>query len=167
MGRPGEGEIAQFRIEHGLAGVKRLVARCLELEPDPADVQVVLETRHGQLVEALADAWFTVLPVNPDLVARRRGPAKKKERRQDTRICCLLALNAYLDLRKLILHGETGTDLSAIARDDGRAVRDERRIGNQLRATCLRFSPPRSTSPPATWAHRCSSCWNAGPRLRR
>jgi polyisoprenoid-binding protein YceI len=36
---------------------------------------VVLETRHGLLVEALVDAGFTVVPVNPDLVApARSGP---------------------------------------------------------------------------------------------
>ena len=52
LGRPGEGVIEQFRIEHGPAGVARLTARCLELEPDPAEVLVVLETRHGLLVEA-------------------------------------------------------------------------------------------------------------------
>jgi len=79
LGRPGTGAVERFRIEHGPAGVARLVARCLEVEPDPAEVRVVLETRHGLLVEALVDAGFTVLPVNPDLVARRRGPAKKKE----------------------------------------------------------------------------------------
>src|SRR6266699_4935482 len=43
LGRPGEGVIGQFRIEHGPAGVARLVARCLELEPDPAAVRGVLE----------------------------------------------------------------------------------------------------------------------------
>jgi hypothetical protein len=79
LGVPGKGVTGQFRIDHGPAGVARLVARCAELEPDPAEVRVVLETRHGLLVEALADAGFTVLPVNPDLVARRRGPAKKKD----------------------------------------------------------------------------------------
>jgi len=141
LGRPGEGVIEQFRIEHGPAGVQRLVARCLELEPDPADVRVVLETRHGLLVEALVDAGFTVLPVNPDLVARRRGPAKKKDDAEDARICCLLALDAYLDLRKLIPHGETGAELRAIARDDERAARDERRIGNRLRADLLAVFP--------------------------
>jgi hypothetical protein len=141
LGRPGEGVIEQFRIEHGPAGVQRLVARCLELEPDPAEVRAVLETRHGLLVEALADAGFTVLPVNPDLVARRRGPAKKKDDAEDARICCLLALDAYLDLRKLIPHGETGTELRAIARDDERAARDERRIGNRLRADLLAVFP--------------------------
>jgi hypothetical protein len=141
LGRPGEGVIEQFRIEHGPAGVGRLVARCLELEPDPAEVRVVLETRHGLLVEALADAGFTVLPVNPDLVARRRGPAKKKDDAEDARICCLLALDQYAELRKLIPHGETGTELRAIARDDERAARDERRIGNRLRADLLAVFP--------------------------
>jgi transposase/transposase IS116/IS110/IS902 family protein len=141
LGRPGEGVIEQFRIEHGPAGVARLTARCLELEPDPAEVRVVLETRHGLLVEALADAGFTVLPVNPDLVARRRGPARKKDDAEDARICCLLALDAYLGLRKLIPHGETGAELRAIARDDERAARDERRIGNRLRADLLAVFP--------------------------
>ena len=141
LGRPGGGVIEQFRIEHGPAGVTRLVTRCLELEPDPAEVRVVLETRHGLLVEALVDAGFTVLPVNPDLVARRRGPAKKKDDAEDARICCLLALDAYLDLRKLIPHGQAGAELRAIARDDERAARDERRIGNRLRADLLAVFP--------------------------
>lgn len=141
LGIPGRGVTEQFRIEHGQAGVQRLVARCLELEPDPAEVRVVLETRHGLLVEALVDAGFTVLPVNPDLVARRRGPAKKKDDSEDARICALMALDAYLDLRRLIPHGEAGTELRAIARDDDRAARDERRIGNRLRADLLAAFP--------------------------
>ena len=114
IGQPGKGVIEQFRIEHGPAGVGRLVARCLELEPDPAEVRVVLETRHGLLVEALADAGFTVLPVNPDLVARRRGPAKKKDDAEDARICCLLALDS--------LPGAAEADPAR--RDRRRAARD-------------------------------------------
>ncbi len=141
LGVPGKGVVDQFRVEHGPSGVSRLVTRCLELEPDPAEVRVVLETRHGLLVEALVDAGFTVLPVNPDLVARRRGPAKKKDDAEDARICCLMALDSYLDLRKLIPHGEIGAELRAIARDDERAARDERRIGNRLRADLLAVFP--------------------------
>jgi transposase len=141
LGVPGKGVIEQFRFDHGPAGVQRLVGRCLELEPDPAEVRVVLETRHGLLVEALMDAGFTVLPVNPDLVARRRGPAKKKDDSEDARICCLMALDAYLNLRQLVPHGEAGTELRAIARDDERAARDERRIGNRLRADLLAVFP--------------------------
>jgi transposase len=141
LGRPGEGVIEQFRIDHTAAGVGRLVARCLELETDPADVRIVLETRHGLLVETLADAGFTVLPVNPDLVARRRGPAKKKDDAEDARICCLLALDQFLELRKLIPHGDLAGELRAIARDDERAARDERRLLNRLRADLLATFP--------------------------
>jgi transposase len=141
LGLPGKGVITQFRIEHGPTGVARLIARCLELEPDPAEIRVVLETRHGLLVEALVDAGFTVLPVNPDLVARRRGPAKKKDDAEDARICCLLALDQHTELRKLIPHGELGAELRAIARDDDRAARDERRLGNRLRADLLAVYP--------------------------
>lgn len=141
LGRLGKGVVEQFRIDHGVEGVARLVARCLELEPDPAEVRVVIETRHGLLVEALVDAGFTVLPVNPDLVARRRGPAKKKDDAEDARICCLLALDTYTELRALIPHGEMGAELRAIARDDVRAARDERRLGNRLRADLLAVFP--------------------------
>jgi hypothetical protein len=52
-----------------------------------------------------------------------------------------MALGAYLDLRQLIPHGEAGTELRAIARDDERAARDERRIGNWLRAGLLAVFP--------------------------
>jgi transposase len=141
LGVPGKGVIEEFRIDHSPAGIARLVARCVALESDPAEVRVVLETRHGLLVEALLDAGFTVLPVNPDLVARRRGPARKKDDAEDARICCLLALDQYAELRKLIPHGELGAELRAIARDDDRAARDERRLGNRLRADLLAVFP--------------------------
>jgi transposase len=133
--------VQQFRVDHTAAGVDRLIARCLELEPDPAEVRVVLETRHGLLVEALVDAGFTVLPVNPDLVARRRGPAKKKDDAEDARICCLLALDQFIELRKLIPHGDLAGELRSIARDDERAARDERRLLNRLRADLLTTFP--------------------------
>lgn len=134
LGTSEKGVVEQFRIEHGPAGVERLIGRCLALEPDPAEVRVVLETRHGLLVEALLDAGFTLVPVNPDLVARRRGPARKKDDAEDARICCLLALDRHAALKALVPHGAVGGELRAIARDDERAARDQRRLLNRLRA---------------------------------
>ena len=55
LGTPEKGVIEQFRIDHGPAGVAALIERGLRLEPDPAEVRVVLDTRHGLLVEALLD----------------------------------------------------------------------------------------------------------------
>ena len=141
LGRPGEGVIQTRRIEHTAAAVEALLADIARLEPDPAEVRVVLETRHGVLVERLVDAGVVVLPVNPDLVARRRGPAKKKDDAEDARICCLLALDRYTSLRPLVPHGELAGELRAIARDDERAARDQRRLLNRLRQDLLATFP--------------------------
>jgi len=141
LGRPGEGVIDIRRVEHTPEDLRRLFGAINELEPDPAEVRVVLETRHGMLVEALVDAGYTVVPVNPDLVARRRGPAKKKDDAEDARIACLIALDRFERLRPLIPHGEVAGELRAIARDDERAARDERRLLNRLRADLIATFP--------------------------
>src|SRR5665811_2627836 len=83
LGRPCDGVFDEIHVDHTPAAIDALIARIAALEPDAAEVRVVIETRHGLLVERLVDAGFTVLPVNTDLVARRRGPAKKKDDAED------------------------------------------------------------------------------------
>ena len=56
LGTPEQGVVEQFRIEHAPAGVEQLAKRCLAFEPEAAEVRVVLETRHGLLVESMLDA---------------------------------------------------------------------------------------------------------------
>src|SRR5271157_3587622 len=102
LGRPGDGVFAVTRVDHCPTALEALVARINALEPNPAAVRVVLETSHGALVERLLDAGYVVVPVNPDLVARRRGPARKKDDATDARIACLLALDCHEPLRPLI-----------------------------------------------------------------
>ena len=125
LGHPEEGVIELHRVEHTPAAVEQLIAQIATLEPDPAEVRVVIETRHGLLVERLVDAGYVVLPVNPDLVARRRGPARKKDDAEDARIACLLAVDRHAGLRALVPHGELAGELGAVARDDERAGRDQ------------------------------------------
>ncbi len=134
LGRPTDGVFDIVHVAHDPTAIDALVARLVELEPDPAEIRVVIETRHGLLVERLLDAGFTVLPVNPDLIARRRGPARKKDDPEDARIACLLALDRFTQLRALVPHGQAAGELRAITRDDVRASRDARRLLNRLRA---------------------------------
>jgi len=141
LGRPHEGIFEVLRVEHRPDAIERLVARVSELEPDPEEVRVVVETRHGLLVETLLDAGYAVVPVNPDLIARRRGPARKKDDTEDARIACLLALDRFTPLNPLIPHGELANELRAIARDDLRASRDQRRLLNRLRMDLLSTFP--------------------------
>jgi transposase len=141
LGRPGEGVFDIARVEHDPRSVDALIARIATLEPDPGEVRVVLETSYGMLVERLVDAGYVVVPVNPDLVARRRGPAKKKDDSEDARIACLIALDRFERLRVLVPHGEEAAELRAITRDDERAARDERRLLNRLRADLIATFP--------------------------
>jgi transposase len=141
LGHPDEGVMQVRRVEHTPAAVDQLIAQIAALEPDPGEVRVVIETRHGLLVERLLDAGYVVLPVNPDLVARRRGPARKKDDAEDARIACLLALDRHTSLRPLIPHGELAAELRAIARDDERAARDQRRLLNRLRQDLISTFP--------------------------
>jgi hypothetical protein len=56
LGRPDQGVIEIARVPHSPAAVAALVAKIARLEPDPAEVRVVIETRHGVLVERLVEA---------------------------------------------------------------------------------------------------------------
>lgn len=141
LGLPGDGVFEVARVEHTPADIDALVARIARMESDPGEVRVVLETSHGMLVERLVDAGYAVVPVNPDLVARRRGPAKKKDDAEDARIACHIALDRVERLRPLLPHGEEAAELRAITRDDERANRDERRLLNRLRADLIATFP--------------------------
>jgi len=141
LGWPGEGVFDVRRVEHAPRALDELIAHIARLEPDPAEVRVVPETRHGLLVERLLEAGYVVVPVNPDLVARRRGPARKKDDAEDARIACLLALDRFERLRPLVPHGELAGEPRAIARDDERAARDERRLLNRLRQDLIAAFP--------------------------
>src|SRR5215213_3123892 len=77
LGHPDQGVIQILRVEHTPAAVDQLIAQIAALEPEPAEVRVVIETRHGLLVERLLDAGYVVLPVNPDLVIGRAGLARE------------------------------------------------------------------------------------------
>jgi transposase len=141
LGRPGDGVIDVLRVEHRPEAVGRLLTRIARLEPEPDEVRVVIETRHGLLVEALLEAGFVVLPVNPDLIARRRGPARKKDDAEDARIACLLGLDRFASLKPLVPHGDLAEELRSLARDDERAARDQRRLLNRLRMDLVRTFP--------------------------
>jgi hypothetical protein len=74
-------------------------------------------------------------------MARKKVPARKKDDPEDARILCLIAIDRHAVLRPLIPHGEAAAELQAIARDDERASRDERRLLNRLRADLIAAFP--------------------------
>ncbi len=74
-------------------------------------------------------------------MARRRGPARKKDDAEEARIDCHIALIASSACVRWCLLGEEAAELRAIARDHERSSRDERRLLNRLRADLIATFP--------------------------
>ena len=154
LGTVEKGVIEQFRIPHGPDGVAALVERALRLEPDPAEVRVVIETRLGLLVEALVDAGFTVLPVNPDLVARRRGPARKKDDAKDAPIACLLALDRHTALPPLVPMASWPLSCAPSPATTNGPPQTSAACSTGWARSCSPPTQPSWPSPATTWAPR-------------
>ena len=75
--------------------------------------------------------------MNPDLIARRRGPARKKDDAEDARIACLLAVDRFTALRPSFPHGAVAPSSGRSPGTTDGANREERRPLNRLRADLI------------------------------
>ncbi|MGH3093355.1 MAG: IS110 family transposase [Gaiellaceae bacterium] len=136
--------LRRLRIGHDVAGVDKLTAMIGELEPDPARVLVAIETAHGLLVAALVEAGFTVYAIDPKSVERYRTRTRVSRAKTDPADAELLARILLTDRerhRPLRLSSAEREEIRALARDDERASRDQRRLLNRLRQDLLAVFP--------------------------
>jgi transposase len=136
--------LRRLRIGHDLAGVERLLATIGELEREPSEVLVAIETAHGLLVSALLEAGFTLYAINPKSVERYRTRTRVSRAKTDPADAELLARILLTDReRHRPLSGSSAEreEIRALARDDERASRDQRRLLNRLRQDLLAVFP--------------------------
>lgn len=136
--------LRRLRISHDVAGVDRLGAAISELEPEPAHVLVAIETAHGLLVSALLDAGHSVYAINPKAVERYRTRTRVSRAKTDPADAELLARILLTDRerhRPLSVSSADREEIRALARDDERASRDQRRLLNRLRQDLLAVFP--------------------------
>lgn len=136
--------LRRLRIGHDVVGVDKLVATIGALEPDPARVLVAIETAHGLLVSALLEAGFTVYAINPKSVERYRTRTRVSRAKTDPADAELLARILLTDRerhRPLRPSSAEREEIRALARDDERASRDQRRLLNRLRQDLLAVFP--------------------------
>lgn len=140
-----EGRVRRrLRAGHDVAGVEGLTTAIGELEPDPGEVLVAIETAHGLLVSALLEAGFTVYAINPKAVERYRTRTRVSRAKTDPADAELLARILLTDRerhRPLSPSSAEREEIRALARDDERASRDERRLLNRLRQDLLAVFP--------------------------
>lgn len=134
----------RLRIGHDVAGVERLTAAIAELEPAPSHVLVAIETAHGLLVSALLEAGYSVYAINPKSVERYRARTRVSRAKTDPADAELLARILLTDRerhRPLTVSSAEREEIRALARDDERAARDQRRLLNRLRQDLLSVFP--------------------------
>jgi transposase len=136
--------VQRLRVAHTAAGLKRLHGAIAGAEPDPAAVLVALERPDGLLVTSLLGAGYTVYALNPKSVERYRDRARTGGGKSDPADAELLARVLLTDRdrhRPLLPSSERAQEVRAVARDDERAARDQRRLLNRLRLDLLDVFP--------------------------
>ena len=136
--------IRRLPVPHTAAGLRRLHAAIAEAEPDPTAVRVAVERPDGLLVDALVAAGYVVYALNPKVVERYRGRTRTTGAKSDPADAELLARILLTDRdrhRPLQPSSTQAEELRALARQDERASRDERRLRNRLRHDLLAVFP--------------------------
>jgi transposase len=83
--------LRRLRVGHDSAGVDRLTSVIGELEPEPTQVLVAIETAHGLLVSALLEAGYRLYAINPKSVERYRTRTRVARAKTDPADAELLA----------------------------------------------------------------------------
>jgi transposase len=131
-------------VPHTVAGLRRLHAAIATMEPEPQSVHVAIERPRGLLVRALVDAGYSLYALNPKAVERYRARTRTAGAKSDPADAELLARILLTDRERhaaLHMSSPQAEEVRAIARDDERASRDERRLLNRLRQDLLEVFP--------------------------
>jgi transposase len=132
------------RIGHDPEGIALLRAAIADIEPDPAQVAVAVETSHGLLVSALVEAGYVVYPINPKAAERfrdRRKPSGGKNDRLDAEVLAQAVRTDRASLRPLLPDSPRAVEIATLARDRHALVREQTRLTNQLRSALNEYFP--------------------------
>jgi transposase len=133
--------IGSLRVAHSVSGLAELVAFLKELCPAISQLACVIETSRGLLIAALLDAGFTVYPVNPKTVDRKRSAAGAKTDKIDAYLLAKTGRSDLPDLRPLSPDCPMVAELKELTRDQDNLIQMQTRLVNQLTA-CLKTYYP-------------------------
>lgn len=136
-------QVASKQVPHTKAGVEALTNLLTGITgPQHKDqLACIIETSRGLLITALLEAGFTVYPVNPKVVDRRRGAAGTKTDQIDAYLLAKLGRSELADLRKMQPDSPKIAELKDLTRDQDGLVHMQTRLVNQLTA-CLKAYYP-------------------------
>jgi transposase len=136
--------VARSRIDAGASGFNDLLALIAEHGGSAEHTPIALETDKNLLVVALAEAGFTLYPINPRAVARYReryGQAGGKSDPGDAAVLAhILRTDRHLH-RPLPGVSEQGRAIKTLARQHQEAIWALQQTINRLRSVLLEFYP--------------------------
>jgi transposase len=136
--------VARARIDTGATGFTNLLALIAEHGGSAAETPVALETDKNLLVVALAEAGFTLYPINPRAVARYRERHAQAGGKSDPGDAAVLAHILRTDRhlhRPLPVVTEHARAVKALARQHQEAIWALHQTISRLRSVFLEFYP--------------------------
>ncbi len=134
-------QAGSLRVAHTKAGIEELKRFLLDIAKTPEQLACIVETSQGLLIAALLEAGFTVYPVNPKTVDRRRNAAGLKTDAIDAYLLAKTGRSDLADLRKLQPDAPIVAELKLLTRDQDGLIQTQTRLVNQLTA-CLKTYYP-------------------------
>ncbi len=130
-----------LRVMHTKEGLAELTSFLLARAKTPDQMACIVETNQGLLIAALLEAGFTVYPVNPKTVDRRRSASGAKTDAIDAYLLAKTGRADLVDLRPLKPDSPLVQELKVLTRDQDALIQSRTRLVNQLTA-CLKAYYP-------------------------
>ena len=136
-------QITSFRVAHTPEGLHEMTSRLAAVSGphNKAAMACIAETNQGLLITTLLKAGFTVYPVNPKTVDRKRSASGAKTDKIDAYLLAKHGRSEVADLRRLEPDSPLIAELKALTRDQESLIQSQTRLVNQLTA-CLKAYYP-------------------------
>ena len=137
-------QLLRLEIAATVTGFQELVHKLSQLNPEPANCLVAIETAHNLLVDYLQDQGYSLYILAPSLVSSNRGRQGSSGAKDDDRDALLLAEILRTDLGRLIRWHPDGPlvrQMRTLLTWVDQLTKSIVRHRNRMRANLLRFYP--------------------------
>ncbi len=136
-------KLGSIHVAHTPEGLAKLDTWLVQMlgPQDKAQMACVIETTHGLLIAFLLERGWSVFPVNPRTVDRKRSASGAKTDIIDAYLLAKTGRADFADLHQLIPDSDQVAELKALTRDQDNLIQMQTRLVNQLTACLKEYYP--------------------------
>lgn len=132
---------SSLRVAHNVKGLNELNTFLQSFTPVKEQMACIIETNQGLLITALLEAGWSVYPVNPKTVDRKRSAAGAKTDKIDAYLLAKTGRFDLAELRQLKPDSALVQELKELTRDQDHLIGMQTRLANQI-TSCLKVYYP-------------------------